>query len=147
MLSQQVINAQVLRGLDKNRHRTLDLVSRLPSGLQGIGREYSRHERGTAFYRAIERGKYLYRMYCFTKDADGGSRWEGDVQRRRRAGCGTRGGVLASQKAGIPLTSNIDVVIPSLFGSSQTFRSHSGRTSSTAFRSLLARRDEATHQR
>jgi SAM-dependent methyltransferase len=80
MLSQQVINAQVLRGLDKNRHRTLDLVSRLPSGLQGIGREYSGTE-GTAFYRAIERGKYLYRMYCFAKDADGGPRRESDVQR------------------------------------------------------------------
>jgi hypothetical protein len=70
----------VLRGLDKNRHRTLDLVSRLPSGLQGIGREYSGTE-GTAFYRAIERGKYLYRMYCFAKDADGGPRRESDVQR------------------------------------------------------------------
>jgi ubiquinone/menaquinone biosynthesis C-methylase UbiE len=67
MLSQEVINAQVLRGLVKNKQRTMDLVSRLPTGMHGIGREYSGLE-GTGFYRAMQREKYLYRMYCFTKD-------------------------------------------------------------------------------
>ena len=66
-LSQQAINAEVLCGLDKNRQRILDLISRLPRGMRSIGREYSGME-GTGFYRAMQREKYLYRMYCFTKD-------------------------------------------------------------------------------
>ena len=145
MLSQQVINAQVLRGLDKNRHRTLDLVSRLPSGLQGIGREYSGTE-GTGVLscdrtREVSVPDVLLHERCRRRIALGERR-----PTERRAGCGTRGRVLASQKAGIPLTSNINVVIPSLFGSSQTFRSLRSDLEH-AFRSLLARRDEATHQR
>lgn len=79
MVSHEVINAQVLRGLEKNRQRALDLVSRLPSGLQGVGREYSGME-GTGFHRALQRGKYLYRMYCFAKDSDGVPCLESDVQ-------------------------------------------------------------------
>ena len=67
MLSQQVINAQVLCGLEKNSQRILDQINRLPTGLRSIGREYSGTE-GTGFYRAMQREKYLYRMYCFTKD-------------------------------------------------------------------------------
>jgi ubiquinone/menaquinone biosynthesis C-methylase UbiE len=67
MLSQQVINAQVLCGLEKNSLRIQDLINRLPTGLRSIGREYSGAE-GTRFYRALQREKYLYRMYCFTRD-------------------------------------------------------------------------------
>jgi SAM-dependent methyltransferase len=70
MVSQEVINVQVLRGLDRNAARSLDLISRLPVGLRGIGREYSGIE-GTRFYRALRREDYLYRMYCFTKDSAG----------------------------------------------------------------------------
>jgi ubiquinone/menaquinone biosynthesis C-methylase UbiE len=70
MLSQKDINAQVLRGLVKNKPRTLNLINRMPKGLHGIGREYSGME-GTAFYRAIQHEKYLYRMYCFKKDGGG----------------------------------------------------------------------------
>jgi ubiquinone/menaquinone biosynthesis C-methylase UbiE len=66
-LSQKDINAQVLCGLEKNEPRILDLVSRMPPGLHGIGREYSGMA-GTGFNRAMQRKKYLYRMYCFTKD-------------------------------------------------------------------------------
>jgi ubiquinone/menaquinone biosynthesis C-methylase UbiE len=66
MHSQELINAQVLRALDKNRQRILDLISRMPPGMRGIGREYS-GMKGTDFYRALQRKKYLYRMYCFTK--------------------------------------------------------------------------------
>ena len=91
-LSQEVINAQVLRGLDKNRRRTLDLVNRLPSGLRRIGREYSCTE-GTAFYRAIQREKYLYRMYCLTKDSDGVPCPGSDVQ---------RSGVRGVESEGVP---------------------------------------------
>ncbi len=68
MLSREDINAQVLCGLQRNSPRTLELVSRMPPGLHGVGREYSGME-GTRFFRAIQREKYLYRMYCFTKDS------------------------------------------------------------------------------
>jgi ubiquinone/menaquinone biosynthesis C-methylase UbiE len=67
MLSHADINAQVVRGLEKNSNRMLDLVGRMPKVLRPIGREYSGME-GTGFYRAMQREKYLYRMYCFTRD-------------------------------------------------------------------------------
>ena len=67
MLSQQDINAQVLRGLRKNKPRMLDLINRMPKPLHGVSREYSGME-GSGFYRAMQSEKYLYRMYCFTKD-------------------------------------------------------------------------------
>jgi ubiquinone/menaquinone biosynthesis C-methylase UbiE len=67
VLSQEFINAQVLRGLEKNAPRILDLIGRMPRGLRGIGREYSGME-GTAFYRALQQEKYVYRIYCLTKD-------------------------------------------------------------------------------
>ena len=34
--------------------------------LHRIGREYA-GVKGTGFYRAMQSGKYLYRMYCFIK--------------------------------------------------------------------------------
>jgi ubiquinone/menaquinone biosynthesis C-methylase UbiE len=67
MLSHEDINAQVLRGMEKNTQRSLDLVARLPSFLRPIVREFT-GVRGSEFYRAMQREKYLYRMYCFTKD-------------------------------------------------------------------------------
>lgn len=67
MLSCHDINAQVMCGIEKNSHRILDLVGRMPKALQPLGREYSGME-GTGFYRAMQRGKYVYRMYCFTKE-------------------------------------------------------------------------------
>jgi ubiquinone/menaquinone biosynthesis C-methylase UbiE len=67
MLSQDDINAQVVRGLERNSQRMTDLVSRIPKPLRRIGLEYA-GAKGTGFYRAMERGKYPYRVYCFTKD-------------------------------------------------------------------------------
>ena len=67
MLSREDINTQVVRGLEKNTPRILDLISRLPTYVQRIGREYS-GVKGTGFYRAMQRGKYLYRMYCSMKN-------------------------------------------------------------------------------
>jgi hypothetical protein len=66
MLSREVINAQVLRGLEKNTPRILDLIGRLPTFMHRIGREYS-GVKDTGFYRAMQRGKYSYRMYCFIR--------------------------------------------------------------------------------
>jgi ubiquinone/menaquinone biosynthesis C-methylase UbiE len=67
MLSREVINAQVVRGIEKNTQRILDLIGRMPIYLRRIGREYS-GVKGTGFYRAMQNGKYSYRMYCFIRD-------------------------------------------------------------------------------
>jgi ubiquinone/menaquinone biosynthesis C-methylase UbiE len=67
MLSQQDIIPQVVRGLEKNSGRILDLVGRMPTPLRRIGREYAGLE-GTGFYRAMQSGKYPYRIYSFIKD-------------------------------------------------------------------------------
>jgi ubiquinone/menaquinone biosynthesis C-methylase UbiE len=67
MLSHDDINAQVVRGLEKNSQRMVELIGRMPIGLRSIGREYA-GMKGTGFYRAMQSGKYPYRVYCFTKD-------------------------------------------------------------------------------
>lgn len=67
MLSHDDINAQVVRGLEKNSQRMLELIGRMPIGLRSIGREYA-GMKGTGFYRAMQSGKYPYRVYCFMKD-------------------------------------------------------------------------------
>ena len=61
------INAEVLRGMDKNTPRNLDLISRLPVLLRRYAREVSGLP-GTAYYRAMESGALDYRVYCFAKD-------------------------------------------------------------------------------
>jgi ubiquinone/menaquinone biosynthesis C-methylase UbiE len=72
MLSHEEINAQVVRGLEKNTPRILDLIGRVPAILHPIGRAYSGVE-GTAFYRAMQSGKYSYRMYCFVRSEASGT--------------------------------------------------------------------------
>jgi ubiquinone/menaquinone biosynthesis C-methylase UbiE len=67
MLSQEDINGQVVRGLEKNSERIVALVGRMPMILRRIGREYA-GMKGTGFYRAMQGGKYPYRVYSFTKD-------------------------------------------------------------------------------
>jgi SAM-dependent methyltransferase len=67
MLSLEDINAQVVRGLERNSPRMLDLLGRMPRILRPVGREYAGME-GTGFYRAMQSGKYPYRVYCFEKD-------------------------------------------------------------------------------
>jgi ubiquinone/menaquinone biosynthesis C-methylase UbiE len=68
MVSERVINAEVLRGLDNNSARYLDLVGRrLPMFLQPVGRLFAGAP-GTLMYRELQRGRLSYRMYCFTKD-------------------------------------------------------------------------------
>jgi SAM-dependent methyltransferase len=66
MLSREVIDAQVLRGMEKNSPRILDLIGRVPTFLHGIGREFVGMQ-GSRFHRALQRGKYSYRMYGFIK--------------------------------------------------------------------------------
>ncbi|WP_373155955.1 class I SAM-dependent methyltransferase, partial [Mycobacterium marinum] len=63
-LSQREINAEVVRGIEKNSHTSRVLVDRnLPAFLRfadrAVGRQLSRY---------LEGGELSYRMYCFTKD-------------------------------------------------------------------------------
>jgi ubiquinone/menaquinone biosynthesis C-methylase UbiE len=67
MLSQEDINVEVVRGLEMNSQRMVELIGRMPMVLRRIGREYA-GMKGTGFYRAMQSGKYPYRVYCFTKD-------------------------------------------------------------------------------
>ena len=68
MVSKREINADVLRGLDNNSGRYLDLVGRrVPRLLQPFGRLFAGAP-GTLTYRELQRGRLSYRMYCFTKD-------------------------------------------------------------------------------
>ena len=65
MDSHEAISEQVVRGMEKKTQRILDLIGRLPRCLHRIGREYSGVE-GTGFHRAMQSGKYPYRMYRFS---------------------------------------------------------------------------------
>jgi SAM-dependent methyltransferase len=68
MMSKREINAEVLRGLDNNSPRYLDLVGRhVPAFLQSFGRAFAGAP-GTLMYRELERGRLSYRMYHFIKD-------------------------------------------------------------------------------
>ena len=74
MLSHQAINAQVLRGMEKNTQRSLDLIGRMPTFLHRIGREFTGVQ-GSRFYRALQSGKLSYRMYCFSRIEASGPGW------------------------------------------------------------------------
>jgi ubiquinone/menaquinone biosynthesis C-methylase UbiE len=67
-VSERVINPEVLRGLEKNSQRSIELIDRLvPAFLRPFGRRFAGVP-GTGLYNDIESGKIEYRMYCFTKD-------------------------------------------------------------------------------
>ena len=67
-VSERVINPEVLRGLEKNSQRSVDLIGRLlPTFLRPFGRRFAGVP-GTGLYRDIQSRKIEYRMYCFTKD-------------------------------------------------------------------------------
>jgi SAM-dependent methyltransferase len=68
IMSESVIDAEVLRALDKRTPRLLDQVSNsLPRYLQGVGREAT-HVHGSRFYRDLQRGEFSWRMYSLVKD-------------------------------------------------------------------------------
>jgi len=61
------INAEVLRGMDRNSPRSLDLISRhLPKFLHGLGRDFA-GVRGSRIYNALSSGELSYRSYCLEK--------------------------------------------------------------------------------
>jgi ubiquinone/menaquinone biosynthesis C-methylase UbiE len=68
LLSHEVINAQVLRGMENNSQQWLDLISgHVPAFLRGLAREGAAVP-GSGNYRALQSGKISYRMYSFAKD-------------------------------------------------------------------------------
>lgn len=68
LLSQRVINDEVLRGLHENSPRSTELINRyMPAFARRFGREFAVVD-GSWFYKDLERGEISYRIYCFTKD-------------------------------------------------------------------------------
>lgn len=68
LVSQEEINAQVLRGLEKNSPRYQDIINRhTPAPLRRLGREVA-VTKGSPLYTDVERGIISYRLYCFAKD-------------------------------------------------------------------------------
>lgn len=64
---QRDINAEVLRGLELNSARSLDLIARhLPKFLHGLGRDFA-GTRGSRIYNALTSRELTYRSYCFVK--------------------------------------------------------------------------------
>lgn len=67
MISQRVINTEVLRSMEKNSARYLQLIDSLPALLRPFGRLFAGVP-GTVVYRELERGRNSYRMYSFVKE-------------------------------------------------------------------------------
>ena len=62
------MNAEVLRGMERNSQRSQELVGRhLPAFLRRVGNEFAGVQ-GSQVYRDLQRGELSYRMYRFTKD-------------------------------------------------------------------------------
>jgi SAM-dependent methyltransferase len=67
LLHSRVINAEVLRGMDKNSSRSQDLLVRhLPGFLHSLGRDFA-GVRGSRIHTALQRDELSYRSYCFVK--------------------------------------------------------------------------------
>jgi len=63
----RTINAEVLRGMDRNSARSLQLIARhLPKFLHGLGRDFAGVQ-GSRIYNALVSGELTYRSYCLVK--------------------------------------------------------------------------------
>lgn len=63
----RVINAEVLRGMDRNSSRSQDLLVRhLPKFMHSLGRDFAGIQ-GSRIYTALQRNELSYRSYCFGK--------------------------------------------------------------------------------
>lgn len=64
----RLINAKVLRGLDRNAPRSQELLARhLPFFLRSLGRDFAGIP-GSRVYNALRDGRVSYRSYCFQKN-------------------------------------------------------------------------------
>lgn len=67
-VGKKIINEQVLRGLQSNSPRSMELINRhMPAFMRRFGREFAVVD-GSWFYRDLERGEIDYRTYCFVKE-------------------------------------------------------------------------------
>lgn len=67
-VSQRVINASVLRSLDRSAEQKLELVSnKLPAIFRPFGRRFAGVP-GTGLYNVFKSGDAEYRIYCFVKE-------------------------------------------------------------------------------
>jgi ubiquinone/menaquinone biosynthesis C-methylase UbiE len=68
LISEQVINAEVMRGLEKNRFLE-QITRRLPNikFLRGIANDYAGGP-GSLLYRRLGNSEASYRLFCFAKD-------------------------------------------------------------------------------
>jgi SAM-dependent methyltransferase len=67
ILHQRNINAEVLRGMDRNSQRSQDLIARhLPRFLQNLGADFA-GVKGSRIHNALNSGELSYRSYCFEK--------------------------------------------------------------------------------
>ena len=74
----QGITPEVLRGLDYNAARSLELVARrLPKWLQSLGRDFAGIP-GSRTYGAFQSGEMIYRSYLFVKRRPEGSAARGE---------------------------------------------------------------------
>ena len=63
----RVINAEVLRGLEKNSERSMELiVKHLPKFMHGLGRDFAGID-GSRIHTAVRDGALSYRSYCLQK--------------------------------------------------------------------------------
>lgn len=69
MLHTRNINAEVLRGMDRNSQRSQDLVARhLPKFLRSLGADFA-GVKGSRIHKALDSGELSYRSHCFEKPA------------------------------------------------------------------------------
>ncbi len=63
----RTINTEVLRGMDRNSARSLELINRhLPKFLHSLGRDFAGVQ-GSRIYNALVSGELTYRSYCLVK--------------------------------------------------------------------------------
>lgn len=64
----RVINAEVLRGMDRNSERSQKLLVRhLPQFMHSLGRDFAGIQ-GSRIYNALKEDRLSYRSYCFVKE-------------------------------------------------------------------------------
>jgi ubiquinone/menaquinone biosynthesis C-methylase UbiE len=64
----RVINAEVLRGMDRNSERSQQLLVRhLPQFMHSLGRDFAGIQ-GSRIYNALKEDRLSYRSYCFRKE-------------------------------------------------------------------------------
>lgn len=68
ILSEKIIDQQVLRGLQGNSPRSMELIDHhLPAALRRFGREFAVVE-GSMFFKDLKSGELTYRTYCLARD-------------------------------------------------------------------------------